>query len=296
MDRLVQGRPGVMHVVLKRRVDPPVMSVRPAALEAPVQVDAVGIEERAVCKEQDVHVHRHEHRQEQQRRRANELVDVIVGDHRKRRRIEEHVVALVLLPPEAGHMAEAVVGEFVEVGSYPHDKEREREIACAVAAEPRVRLRPSRIDEVQRDRRAQRCRVDALEHLKHFAPHHRWPGIDRIRLSLPRLERRPIVIAGKQRARHDHHQHEGEGGKREPGRQEVAVLCNCQKHSGSLPAEHNAPAIRGKPETAGLPRSRESVGLIRRTGLWESAMQSCVRSTLRIASPIRKKLHVFGEP
>jgi len=221
-----------------------------------MQIDAITIEEGAIREEEEVHVDGHQHGNEEQRRGPDELVDEIVRNDRERRRIEEDVVVLVLLPPKPVDVSQAVIGELVEIGSDPHHEEREDEIRDAATTEPRVRVRPAGVHEMERHGRAKRGREDAFQHLEHLAAHHRDLRELRVRFALPSLEGRAPVVEEEQRPRHEERHPEREPREREPRREEVPALSDFVEHrmaGGTVPRANARGLSRGCHWQSGWP-------------------------------------------
>ena len=65
-----------------------------------MEIDPIQIEEKCKLGKEHVHVDRKENGEDEEGKGTNELVHILVCNHRKWRRVVELVVALVDVPPE----------------------------------------------------------------------------------------------------------------------------------------------------------------------------------------------------
>ncbi len=137
---LVQRRFGVMHIMLKRRIDERMMRIGPIDLVAPMQVNAVPVKQDGEHAKQEVHVDGHHERKNNQRRGAKELVNGQVRNDRERAGIVKRVMMPMLFPRELADVAEPVVRKFEEIGRDPNDEKRQDQIPHAVGARSTIGL------------------------------------------------------------------------------------------------------------------------------------------------------------
>mmetsp|Transcript_16396 Transcript_16396/g.32634 ORF Transcript_16396/g.32634 Transcript_16396/m.32634 type:complete len:346 (-) Transcript_16396:48-1085(-) len=203
MVRLAQNSLRVMQVMVIRCIEDGVVGREVRRLVAPVEVDAVEVEEGSVRKEHHVHVDGEKKREEEQRHGTEELVHVLIRDDSERGRVEKDVVVLVKGPEPGVDVPEPVVPPLTEVRDDGDDGELQEHakgspvISVGERVVGAVSLRPAGLREVDGDRGAQSRGVDALGRLDNLIANLLGSRVFRVGLSLPLLEshvRRPVVV------------------------------------------------------------------------------------------------------
>ena len=165
-----------MQIVVVRRVEDGIVRMDVRGLVAPVEVDAVEVEEGAVGEEHHVHVDRDEEGEEEQWHGAEELVHVLVSDDGEGGRVEEDVVVLVEVPESGVDVAETVVAPLPEVRNERDEEKLDKDanstsmIGVSERVAGAVGFGVADLGEVNGDRRGDCRRVYTLGGLDDFVP------------------------------------------------------------------------------------------------------------------------------
>mmetsp|Transcript_72957 Transcript_72957/g.174015 ORF Transcript_72957/g.174015 Transcript_72957/m.174015 type:complete len:234 (-) Transcript_72957:2-703(-) len=205
--------------------------IRPRELVASMKVDPIGVEHHGKHAEEDVHVDGQENRQ-QHRSSAHELVHCFIGDNRERSRIEEPVVALVLLPHGRNLMPHQVIEPLEEVNAHDEGNERAEVPQKGPVAPSTEGLALALGCQVQRQCGQHRREGDALDGQEDLCSHVLRLGVLWVALVPPDLVAWVPVEELEGHRRHPQARREAEDGQDHPHGEQVGA-----ERRGSL-ADH----------------------------------------------------------
>ena len=93
---------------------------------------AISIKKDGESEPEYVHVDGSNHRKNEEGRRAHEHINVLVGNHSKRRWVEKHVVGLMKAPHRPKSVSKVMVTPLEEVAGEPHHKKGNDVVSIAV--------------------------------------------------------------------------------------------------------------------------------------------------------------------
>ena len=166
----------MVQIVVVSGVEDGVVGGQPRCLVSPVQVNAIHVEEGTVGEEHHVHVDGDDHGEQEQGKRAEELVDVLIGDDGERRGVEEDVVVLVEVPESGVDVAETVVAPLPEVRNERDEEKLDKDanstsmIGVSERVAGAVGFGVAGLGEVNGDRRGDCRRIYTLGGLDDFVP------------------------------------------------------------------------------------------------------------------------------
>ena len=229
---LVLDRDGVMEIVLKGRVDDRMMSIGIGKLVAPVQIDAIAVEEgrklndqclsigsgmnESHLKEEQIHVDREESWEDDERQRSDKLIDVFIGDDGERCWVVELMMGLVDVPAGIDGVTHSMVEELEEICGQPNDKETDDQIRPTESAETTVTLKFPSTHQMQGESGTKGGREETFEHHDDFRFHSTGRWIFGIGFLLPFFEGNLHIVIIKNDRREEDQEEQGDDRQRDP--------------------------------------------------------------------------------